>query len=295
MHDKKCPSKKFLIISADDMGAAACINDAIISLFKASAITGTSLVANGPAFIEGCRMLRDNGINQAGAHLTLTENYRPVNPQTYNVKGFLTKQGYFPCGYMDLGAKLFLGKIEKQALKDELRLQVEKVKGEGFTITHLDSHEYVYMLPQVWEIALELCKEFSIPYIRIPNECLGVARKNFNLKDLCRSRALWMFSKSAHKKIENTGLVSNNNYLGHFHSGRIDEDILSFMAENIKEGITELVVHPAFRSEEFLKDFPFYENSPNEIKALTSDEWKQKLASLDITLISHADAVGLLT
>jgi chitin disaccharide deacetylase len=290
MNNKKGQSGKCLIISADDMGASACINDAIIKLFKASAITGTSLVANGPAFAEACRMLRDNGINEAGAHLTLTENYPPVNPDTYKIKGFLNKKGYFPGGYINLALKLYSGKIKKQVLYDELRLQVEKIRQEGFVLTHIDSHEYVHMLPLLWQITLKLCEEFSIPYIRIPNEGLGVAGKDFQLRDIVRSRALWFFSKNAHKKIKDAGLVSGNAFLGHFHSGRLDSDILSFMAEHIQEGITELVVHPAFYSEDFLKDFPFYRNSPNEIKALMSGEWKEKLKSLGITLISHSDA-----
>jgi chitin disaccharide deacetylase len=295
MNDKKGQSEKYLIISADDMGASACINDAIIALFKASAITGTSLVANGPAFTESCRMLRDNGINEAGAHLTLTENYPPVNPNTRKIKGFVNKKGYFPSGYMNLALKISSGKIGKQALYDELRLQVEKVKQEGFILTHIDSHEYVHMLPWLWQITLKLCEEFSIPYIRIPNEGMGVVEKDFQLRDIVRSRALWFFSKNAHKRIKDTGLVSSNAFLGHFHSGRLDSDILSFMAEHIKEGITELVVHPAFYSEDFLKDFPFYKNSPNEIKALMSDEWKGKLKSLGITLISHSDANVILS
>ena len=281
---------KALIINADDMGVSPFINSEIIRLYKASAITGTSINACGPAFTEACRLLRDNGINEAGAHLTLTENYPPVNPGTYKIKGFLSKKGHFPSGYINLALKLYFGKIKRQALKDELRLQVENIRNEGFVITHMDSHEHVHMLSDVWKIALELCREFTIPFIRIPFESLTVFKIDFTLKDMARSTALRFFSKKAYRALQGFQVCSSDAFLGHFHSGRITGDTLSFMADNIPEAITELVVHPAAYSQELLRENPFYKNGPIETKALMSGQWREKLSTLGINLISHADA-----
>jgi chitin disaccharide deacetylase len=284
MVSQQAKDMKALIINADDMGTSTYINSAIMRLYKNLAITGTSINACGPAFAQGCRLLKESGINEAGVHFTFTENFKPVN-----------FKGCFPASYISLSLKLLLGIIKMQELKDELRFQIEKIRNEGFTITHMDSHEHVHILPWIWDIALELCKEFSIPYIRIPLENRSVSKISFTVKDAVRSAALRFFSKKTYKGMEKYSLCSSNAFFGHFHSGRLTGDILSFMADNMPDAITELVVHPADYSDELLKSFPFYKNGPNEVSVLMSDEWKKKLKSLGITLISHADACVILS
>ena len=281
---------KTLIINADDMGVSPAVNDAIIRLYQTESITGTSIIAVGTAFSEACRALRDNEIREVGVHLTLTGKFRPVTSETKGMKNFLTKEGYFPPDYVSLAAKLYLGKIKKQTLRDELYSQIEKIREEGFTITHLDSHEHIHVLPGILDTVLELCAEFEIPYIRLPRENPFVCRKSFNCKDLIRYAALRLFSSSAARKISKTSLSFNTSFLGHFHSGRLNNEILSFMAENITDGTTELAVHPAVHSLEFLKNSPWYKNAQTEMNELTKEAWKTTLKTKNITPTPHSKA-----
>jgi len=281
---------KILIINADDMGVSQAVNNAVISLYKASAITGTSVIAVGDAFPEACRLLRDNGIKEAGVHITLTGKFKPVTFENPEIKGLLSKQGYFPRDYFFLSSKCSLGKIKKQALRAEMYAQIEKVKREGLTVTHLDGHEHVHMMPWVLDIALELCVEFSIPYIRIPVESPLVFRISFKVKDLIRYGALKLFSIKAKRKVPKVAVCSNSAFLGHFHSGRLNRKILLSLADTITDGITELAVHPSENSPLFFKSFPWYRNGTVEVEALKSEEWKDKLNSLGISPISHSKA-----
>jgi chitin disaccharide deacetylase len=281
---------KSLIINADDMGVSGAVNDAVIALYKASAITGTSVIAPGSAFSGACRLLRENGIEEVGAHLTLTGNFRPLSPPGAEIRNLLTEQGFFPSGYLELVPRSFFARVRRAALKDELSRQIEKIRREGFTVTHIDSHEHVHMLPGILDITLELCSEFSVPYLRFPAENPAVSRKRFAVKDLIRQSALSFFSAIAEKKISRAGICFNSAFLGHFHSGRLNEDILSFMADKIAEGITELAVHPADNSPELFKEFPWYKNGPAEMKALMSGKWQDKLKALGIKLVSHRTA-----
>jgi chitin disaccharide deacetylase len=192
---------------------------------------------------------------------------------------------------VSLALALSFGKVKKQALKEEISAQIDKLKKEGLVVTHLDSHEHVHLMPQVLDIALESCAEFSIPYIRFPRENLFVSRVSFKVKDLLRCMALRVFSVFARQTIMKFPLCHNSAFLGHFHSGRLNREILSFMADNIAEGTTELAVHPAVHSSDFLKDFPWYSNAAAEMDELMSEEWKKKLDSLNINPISHSEAV----
>jgi chitin disaccharide deacetylase len=281
---------KTLIINADDMGVSPHVNRAIVALYKASAITGTSIISPGEAFAEACCSLKENGIEEVGAHLTLTGNFRPVTLKGEGMKSFMARNGRFPKNYILFALGVFLGKIGRKELKNELIAQIEKVLEQGLTLTHLDSHEHVHMLPEVWEIALELCAEFSIPYIRIPLETLPSNGSGSGVKDVIRSRALRFFSKSAHKRLSGTSVRVNDMFLGHVHSGKLNGDVLSFMADNIAEGITELAIHPADNSPELFKEFPWYRNGPAEIKALMSEKWKNKLNEQGVTTATHSEA-----
>ena len=278
---------KTLIINADDMGVSPAINDAVIKLYRKGAITGTSIIAPGEAFREACRVLKENGISRAGAHLTLTGKFRPTVSSGFSSKCLIDNDGYFPKGYFPLAAKLACGKVKKTALREELAAQIEKIKGEGLSVTHLDSHEHVHMLPWVMDIALELCSEFSIPYIRIPLESPFVTKVDFRLKDLIRYKALRFFSTNAKKVLPKFAVCSNTDFLGHFHSGRLNKSILMAMADNIPEGITELAVHPAVNSPEFLREFPWYSNGHVEMEVLMSEDWENKLKTRGITLAAH--------
>lgn len=282
---------KTLIVNADDMGVSPHVNSAIVSLYKASAITGTSIISQGEAFSEACFSLKENGISEVGAHLTLTGNFRPVALKGEGSRGFLTREGYFPNNYLLLALCVFLGRAGRKELKNELASQIEKIMGQGLTVTHLDSHEHVHMLPQIWDIAVELCSEFSIPYIRIPMERLPAYGPGANVKDAVRSRALRFFSKSVHKRLSGTSIYSNDAFLGHVHSGKLNGEVLSFMADNMAEGITELAVHPADNSPELFNELPWYRNGPDEMKALMSEKWKDKLNELGVITATHSEAI----
>jgi len=183
---------------------------------------------------------------------------------------------------------LYFGKITAKDLKNELSAQIQKLKSEGFVITHLDSHEHVHMLPWVLETVLELCVEFFIPYIRLPLESPRVPSISFNVKDLIRHKALRFFACKAQERIPKLALCSNDVFLGHFHSGRIDINILLLMADNITDGITELAVHPSINSNELSNELSWYRNGSVEMEALMSQEWQNKLKHLDISLIPHS-------
>jgi len=127
-----------------------------------------------------------------------------------------------------------------------------------------------------------------VPYIRMPVEKFRVISKEFKIKDLLRSAALRAFTPAAKKKLKKKNIAHNDAFLGHFHSGRINQSILSFMLKTLPEGITELAVHPAVESEPFIKKFPWYKNAPQELNILLNPQWKQTAESKKIRLIPHS-------
>lgn len=255
---------KLLIINVDDCGLSESVNEAVETCYQAGRITGTSITSAGAYFQQAAAMLRSIGKADVGAHLTLTGEFTPH------------------ANYRSFGLRYLLRKVKSDQVYREFRVQIEKILREGLQITHLDSHEHVHMFPGVFKIVLQLALEFNIPYIRIPLEKMAVVTKNFSVGDFMRYTGLRGFAAGAEKQISRTALKCNDGFWGHFHSGRITDDIFLFMMENLVEGVTELVIHPSISGDAGLREFD----------VLMAGRWKKRvLEELGIKLVSHREIV----
>ena len=233
--------EKRLIINADDLGISEEVNETIRKCFLHQSITGTSIIACGKKFDEACSMMRDIGRAEIGAHLTVTGEFTPCMDDLGHIGTLLQGEGSFPKEYGQLTLKYLTGKIKINVIMREFEAQILKIREAGFQITHLDSHEHIHMLPGIFKITAGLARKYRIPYIRIPNEPLYVIKKSFRTIDLIRYAALKTLSVFGRK---HAGLTCNTAFLGHFHSGRITDDILKFLISSVPPGITEIALHP---------------------------------------------------
>ena len=48
--------------------------------------------------------------------------------------------------------------------------QMEKIMATGLPIDHLDSHQHLHVLPQIWSIVQSLMMKYGIHRLRIPRE-----------------------------------------------------------------------------------------------------------------------------
>ena len=260
---------KKLIINADDAGLSKEANEAIGKCFKSDVVTGTSVIACGASFNEAVEMLHSVGKAEVGVHLTLTGDFTPVSKDTGRIKTLLDETGKFNEGYQKFALRYFLGKINADEISYELASQIKKVRETGLKITHLDSHEHIHMLPRVLKTVLILADEFKVPYIRFSSERIGAIKKSFRVKDLLRYMCLKVFAPMAKRSIDSFNIKRNDFFLGHFHSGRISDDILCSMLDGLKDGVTELAVHPA---------------QDVELETLLNGKWKSLAAEKDIQL-----------
>lgn len=279
---------KALIINIDDVGFSTGINNAARECYTAGVITGVSVVACGEKFTEAASMLHSIGKNEAGVHLTLTGDFTPCTKNPLDVKT-LVEEGVFPKNYLGFSRRYAKKKINPNEIYLELVNQVKRVKGSGLEITHLDSHEHIHMFPEVLNAVVRLAKEFNVPYVRLPLECSCVAKKKFSIKDFMRHLALQAFALKGERHLNAAHVRHNDFFMGHFHSGRIDDEVLTFMLENLHEGTTELAVHASTPSKE-IDESSWYKNSPRELDALLNGKWKDLILSRGINLLTHRES-----
>lgn len=276
---------KKLIINADDLGYSSSVNEAVRRLYENDAISGTSLMACGKAFSEGASMVSNSGRKDVGAHLTLTGALEPASDSISKVYSLVDEKGVFLKTYSKLFLKLASGKIRKDHIYKEFMAQVEAIKNAGLNVTHIDSHEHVHMFPGILDVVLDVAKESGVEYIRFPFEDGDVVYESFSVKDMIRHSALKLFSMPVRGKFRE--FKHNTFFMGHYHAGRIDTEVLQFMAKNIKEGVTELAVHPCAEDDLFLKSAEWYKNGPKELEALMEAKEQGLWRKSGIDVVAH--------
>ncbi|MGB2629704.1 MAG: ChbG/HpnK family deacetylase [Candidatus Omnitrophota bacterium] len=282
---------KSLIINADDVGFSGPINEAVKACCLDGRITGVSVMASGPCFKEAAEMLKEIGKKDVGVHLTLTGNSFPCAGDRSKVSTLVGSDGKFPAGYKTFAFRYFLGKIGAREVRLELSAQIKRVLDEGLVVTHLDSHEHVHMFPEILDLTIRLSKEFGVPYIRFPRESPGIILKRFSVKDFARYASLAVFVSKGKGQITRAGVGRNDAFLGHFHAGRMDEGVFTFLLDRLSDGINEVAVHPSTSSGDFFRECPWYRNAEKEFDFLMNGRWKGRLEAEGIRLVSHKEAL----
>jgi predicted glycoside hydrolase/deacetylase ChbG (UPF0249 family) len=266
---------KYLIVTADDLGLAESINEGIAKACREGIVNSVSVIPTGEAFVDAVRVVKDLGLKEIGAHLALTET-----------KPLLCSSKFYK-NHNRLFRDIFLGKVDLECVRGELKAQLELLKTAGVKITHINSHEHIHMLPEILNIFISLAREFSIPALRYPRRDRAI--RAFNTGDLYRKSILSYFSAQAAGSFKGSGLLYTDSFLGLLDAGRLKEDLLIGMLGGLKDGVTELVCHPGFLSPEVIDGYKWHVGAEAELFALTGSRVKNALKSNEIKLITYGE------
>lgn len=173
-----------LIINADDFGIHHEVNLAVAKAFDQGVLTSTSLLASGPAFNEAVALAAARPGLGIGAHLCLVGSLSPVLAPK-EVPSLVDGRGLFPESYGEFMKRVYSGRINYEELYRELDAQLEKIMQQPLQITHVDSHQHLHVLPQVWTIVQALMKSISCTVcVYLPSRIVS----RYGRQNLC---ALW--------------------------------------------------------------------------------------------------------
>jgi predicted glycoside hydrolase/deacetylase ChbG (UPF0249 family) len=225
--------KKYLIIHADDAGMAWSENKATqIGLLEGS-INSTSLMVPCPWFFEMAQFCLEHPEVDYGIHLTLTGEwktypFRPITPLD-QIPSLVNHQGYF---YPKRSAIRDGAILEEVYL--ELKNQIEFALSLGLKPTHLDSHMYTLGVRQdLIDLYQKLGKEYNLPIVLSKKliSYTGESATAFKLPEKGCWESIYMGSFD---EFSNRGLT-------HFYDHFLD---------NLSEGFSLLLIHPALKSAE---------------------------------------------
>ena len=276
------PDRARLIINADDFGFSEGVTRGILEAHAAGSVTSTSIMANGVDWENAVRLARATRTLGVGMHLNLVQG-RPllrVPSLTDRATGEL-----YPLGA--LSRRAMLGRVDAGELEAETRAQIERVRGAGITVTHLDSHRHAHAMPGIFPVVARVARDAGIRVIRIPREPLALnvldaaatARKLVLAAALGASRALPLASP-----LKTTDHFRGISLQGGTHFARR----LRRALEALEPGSTELMVHPGHVDASLAAQDPYTAPREIELAALLSAGVRDRLRRGDIELVSFA-------
>jgi predicted glycoside hydrolase/deacetylase ChbG (UPF0249 family) len=280
---------KKLIVNGDDFGLDRGINEGIILAHQKGILTSATIMANMPGFGQAVELAAQNERLGVGVHLNALRG-QPVSSPS-QVASLLNSEGYFWADAYVFLRKLISGKIKLEEVEVEWRAQVEKVLNAGIKPTHLDSEKHLHAVPPLFKIACRLAKDFRVPRVRFIHE-YGLSPSP------AQSLKSWGISLSCtfmKKKIRESGIITTDHFSGICRSGRMTVRTWKKVLARLKDGVTEVMVHPGFRTEEAeesqkqIGSYYIHKNREKELRALLDSEVKAFLQRQGIQLIHFGE------
>jgi hypothetical protein len=227
-----------IIINADDFGLTSSVNRAIVESFDKVLINSATLMANMTGFEEAVEFIHNRKLDKRiGVHLVLTDGL----PLTQEIKSMnLLFNNAIPSP-LRINKLFFLNKRKQFIIFNEYSEQIKKIRRNGISITHLDTHHQIHDMWAIMRIMLELLKTYKIPSMRILN---NLNKSNY-------------FYKNTYRNLINNYLKARNVNFTDFLGNQLD--FLSMLEKNPailnnKKKRIEIMVHPDLKENGLLID-----------------------------------------
>jgi predicted glycoside hydrolase/deacetylase ChbG (UPF0249 family) len=278
------PGEKKLVIVADDFGLTKGVNKGVIECHRAGIVTSASLIVNTPGSHQACAIACESNFD-VGIHVNLTLG-RPISPPGTVASLVSSDQTFHGLG--GFLRRALQNRLKWSEIESEARAQIEHALSIGLMPKHLDSHHHVHVFPTIFKIFSRLCHEYEIPFLRIPTEALSVNLFHFHasLKKILISLAV---SRANHARTQRGvdcfyGLSSYNS--------RNPRAALKNILHHVREGTSELMVHPAYNDPSLETIDPWNRQREKEVEILTSNEIKEAIRTHEIKLVSFGDLLS---
>ncbi len=280
IHSLAAVASRALIITADDLGLTPEINDAVMAGYDAGVITSAGVRVGAraaDAAIVSATMRPGLGM---GLHLVLCDGNSTLSPR--HIPHLVDASGRFVERPLEAVWLYRRAGGLREALKAEIRAQIEKFLSSGLYLTHISGHFNLHLHPTVMSILVELAANYPISAVRKP--CGGLWR--WSLPPLIPAWERWV-EGSFMRPMLGWGRLKGRAFLG---PRRVEplglelpltEDAISARVAGTSSGVTELICHPASQA-------PCYDGV-GEAAIVTSSRVRQALDDGDAELISYRD------
>jgi chitin disaccharide deacetylase len=277
---------KKLIISGDDFGLHSSINEAIEKGFQEGVLTSASILVNGKKFDEAVRISKRNPKLGIGLHFNIIEGLSIAGEK--NVSSIVDEKGLFFDSHNTLAKKIIIGKAKLEEIELELDAQINYCNKSGLSITHIDSHRHLHMLPEVYKLVVKVSNKYGINKFRYLNPPLVDISVSINFKII-----LSIFFKIIKNRFTKN-VITPDYFLGFFNSGNLKYNYIHDVLKKIKSGIIEIGFHPGLDNEILTNTFSTWNNYydysfdwEGDFNTIINPKFKEYVEENDIKLESY--------
>jgi chitin disaccharide deacetylase len=288
--EKSMISDKYVIFTADDFGLSAALNGAVALAHQRGLLQNAALMAAAPQTPAALAQAQAMPGLCLGLHLTLIQGQAVLPPR--RLPHLVDSLGFFPNNPVATGCRYFRDFRLLPEIRRELAAQIEAVQRTGQTIWFVNSHLNLHLHPRLAPMAVDLCREYGIPALRLAQEdwrtTLALAPDG-PVPKIAQGLIFTLLARRAAKIARGAGLIMNDHIFGLLNDGRMTENYLLNLVPHFKPGVTEIYCHPGlFADAELLRWAPRYRRQ-EELAALMSPRLKAALDAAGIQVTNFRE------
>jgi hopanoid biosynthesis associated protein HpnK len=276
-----------LIVNADDFGLCEPINRGVIGAFDRGVVTSASLLATGISFEQAVGLARERPNLSLGVHLALTQT-RPILAAEM-VPSLVDGSGRFLPNWRSFLRRHLWGGTRREELEAEMRAQIESILTAGLSISHVDSHQHLHVLPTILPMVARLAAEYGIGAVRCPvqrrhqamgrtlSQRIGRRAQAFAVRAACRL---------APRVLRMHGLHCADDFRGFTEAGWWTSAGLVSAISDLDAGLVEICCHPG-ADDGVDAELEWGYHWEQELAALTSGEVRSAVEENHVRLTSY--------
>lgn len=283
-----------LIVNADDFGFTAGVNRGIVEAHTNGIVTSSTLMANGPEFVQAAQLTTALPRLSVGCHVVLIDG-TPVSPSD-QLRTLTNGSARFRDGLKTFAARAIAGRIDAGEIVAEATAQIRRIQSTGISVSHFDTHKHTHLFPKILRPLLRAAGACGVRAVRNPFGPRFPLRSSQLLarpslwKRYAEVRLLHTFAGKFREAVKREGFVTPDGTLGIEVTGTLDDTLFLAISRSIPEGTWEFVCHPGYNDADLQQSQTrLRESREMELRALTLPDARQLLEQQGIELISYKD------
>lgn len=235
-----------ILLNADDFGLTPGVNQSVLELNRAGALTSATLMATADHTASVVASAADHSSLGIGCHVILVDG-KPVLPRT-TVPALTLASDSFRPGLGTFVRDLTRGSIPEREIELEAIAQIRRLQSLGIRVTHLDTHKHTHMFPGVLRPVLRAALACGVRAVRNPFEPDWALRATPGAPAGRRLqvRLLHTLQRGFLKLVDQAGLATTDGAIGVLATGTLNAGALASLLAAMPDGTWELVCHPGY-------------------------------------------------
>lgn len=232
---------KRLIVTADDFGASAEVNEAVEQAHRDGILTAASLMVAGNAAADAVARARALPNLGVGLHVVLVEG-RPALPAD-RIPALVDATGNFRTDMARAGVTIFASPTARRQLAAEIEAQFAAFAATGLPLDHVNAHKHFHLHPTIAGTILKIGQRYGMRAARAPVELRRPLRQVDGTDIGPRIETIW--ARLVRTRLRRAGMTVPDQVFGLAWSGGMTTDRMRGVLERLPDGLTEIYTHPA--------------------------------------------------